>query len=236
MRAPSGFSQTWMDVKIGDQMVTPRFGKPVEVQALWYNALRFMERLAKAQKDESRRQEYATLAGRARRTFNHRFWNPTTGCLYDVIGSSTADESIRPNQILAVSLPISVLSRSRAARVLETIERLLLTPYGLRTLAPTDPRYCGRYEGDARSRDAAYHQGTVWPWLMGPFIMAYLRIHPMTEAHARIAEWLKPLRGHLSNAGLGQVSEVFDGDPPHRPGGCIAQAWSVAELLRVAVA
>jgi glycogen debranching enzyme len=128
-----------------------------------------------------------------------------------------------------------MLSRAKALSVLGVAERMLLTPYGLRTLAPTDSRCCGRYEGDPRSRDAAYHQGTVWPWLMGPFVTAYLRCNRTARARARVDEWLKPLRGHLAEAGLGQVSEVFDGTPPHRPGGCVAQAWSVAELLRISV-
>ena len=233
---PADRPLTWMDVKIGDRMVTPRFGKPAEVQALWYNALRLMEGLATRHGDEPRRVEYATLAGRGRRAFNRLFWNTAAGCLYDVVDSSTRDDSIRPNQILAVSLPFSMLSRVKATSVVNKVERLLLTPYGLRTLAPTDRQYCGRYEGDQQRRDAAYHQGTVWPWLMGPFVTAYLRIHRTRDAHAKVAEWLKPLRRHLSEAGLGQVSEVFDGDPPHRAGGCIAQAWSVAEFLRVAVA
>jgi glycogen debranching enzyme len=131
-----------------------------------------------------------------------------------------------------VSLPFTMLRRSEAIAVLDVVERLLLTPYGLRTLAASDPRYCGRYDGDAQQRDAAYHQGTVWPWLIGPFVTAYCRTHRGPTIRANVEGWLKPLRDHLSEAGLGQISEVFDGDPPHRPGGCIAQAWSVAELLR----
>jgi glycogen debranching enzyme len=131
-----------------------------------------------------------------------------------------------------VSLPFTMLSRAEAVAVLDVVERLLLTPYGLRTLAASDPGYCGRYDGDAQQRDAAYHQGTVWPWPIGPFVTAYHRMHPGPKARATARRWLKPLRRHVSEAGLGQISEVFDGDPPHRPGGCIAQAWSVAELLR----
>ncbi len=230
---PADRPLTWMDVKIGDWIVTPRFGKPVEVQALWHNALRFMEALAKRFGDEPRRVQHATMAGRARRSFNRLFWNPAGRCLYDVVDAASRDDSIRPNQVLALSLPFSMVPRAKATSILDTVERLLLTPYGLRTLAPADPRYRGRYDGGPRSRDAAYHQGTAWPWLMGPFISAYLRVHRTTRARAKVAEWLKPLRNHLSEAGLGQVSEVFDGDAPHRPGGCIAQAWSVAELLRV---
>lgn len=230
---PAERALTWMDVKIGERMVTPRFGKPVEVQALWYNALRLMEALAKGYGDGPRRQEWAALAGRARRSFNHLFWNGAAGCLYDVVDGATCDDSIRPNQVLALSLPFSMVPRAKAPSILGVAERLLLTPYGLRTLAPTDTRYRGRYGGDWRSRDAAYHQGTVWPWLLGPFCTAYLRVNRTKLARSKVARWLQPLRDHLSEAGLGQVSEVFDGDPPYRPGGCIAQAWSVAELLRV---
>ena len=230
---PAAWPLTWMDVKIGDWMVTPRFGKPVEVQALWYNALRVMEDLAKGSGDEPRRMEYTALAGRVRHSFNQSFWDAAAGCLFDVVDGTTRDDSIRPNQVLALSLPFGMLSHTRAASILGVVERLLLTPYGLRTLAPTDARYCGRYGGDARSRDAAYHQGTVWPWLIGPFVAAYLRVNRSADARVKLAEWVGPFRDHLSEAGIGQVSEVFDGDSPHRPGGCIAQAWSVAELLRV---
>jgi glycogen debranching enzyme len=185
-----------------------------------------MEALAKRYGDADRRREWAWLASRAKRSFRAQFWNPDAGCLYDVVREEERDGSVRPNQVLAVSLPSTMLSRAHAAAVVDVIERVLLTPYGLRTLAPTDPHYRGRYDGDASHRDAAYHQGTVWPWLIGPFVTAYCRTHPGPEG------WLKPLRDHLWEAGLGQISEVFDGDPPHRPGGCIAQAWSVAALLR----
>jgi predicted glycogen debranching enzyme len=229
---PADRPLTWMDVRIGDRMITPRFGKPVEVQALWYNALRFMEALAKRYGDADRRREYATLASRAKRSFTSQFWNADAGCLYDVVREESRDGSVRPNQVLAVSVPYTMLPRAEAIAVLDVVERLLLTPYGLRTLAASDPRYCGRYDGDAQQRDAAYHQGTVWPWLIGPFVTAYCRTHRGPSARAKVEGWLKPLVNHLSEAGLGQVSEVFDGDPPHRPGGCIAQAWSVAELLR----
>ena len=152
-----------------------------------------------------------------------------------VINGQERDASIRPNQIFAASLPHSMLSRERARRVVEVVERDLLTPYGLRSLAPGDPQYCGRCEGGQRQRDRAYHQGTVWPWLLGPFITAYVKVHDGSQkARTQAAQWLAPFRKHLMEAGLGQVSEIFDGDPPHHPRGCIAQAWSVAELLRVA--
>jgi len=164
------------------------------------------------------------------------FWNEEAGCLFDVVDGDARDGSIRPNQILTVSLRHSMVSIERSKRVVEVVERELMTPYGLRSLASNDPRYRGRYQGDQWSRDGAYHQGTVWAWLMGPFITAYIKVNGRTrESREKAAQWLASLREHMSEAGLGQISEIFDGDPPHRPRGCIAQAWSVAELLRVAV-
>lgn len=224
---------TWMDVKIGDRVITPRRGKAVEIQALWYNALCVMERLAHQFSDEGGETRYAEMAARAERSFNRLFWNEAAGCLYDVVDGDMRDGSIRPNQIVAVSLPNTMLSREQARRVVDVVERELLTPYGLRSLAPTDPRYRGRYEGDQQSRDEAYHEGTVWPWLMGPFITAYMKVNGDNHtARQRAAAWLEGFRGYVRDIGLGQVPEIFDGDAPHRPRGCIAQAWSVAELLR----
>jgi predicted glycogen debranching enzyme len=231
-----GAQLTWMDAKVGDWVVTPRQGKPVEIQSLWYNALKIMEELAAEFRDEENESLYASMAGRARASFNESFWNEEAGVLFDVIDGETRDASLRPNQIFAVSLPFSMLSRERARSVVEVVERHLLTPYGLRSLAPHDSRYHGRYEGDALSRDGAYHQGTVWAWLMGPFITAYLKVHDREPQECeRARTWLTNFRAHLSEAGLAQVSEIFDGDSPHTPRGCIAQAWSVAELLRAAV-
>jgi glycogen debranching enzyme len=214
--------------------VTPRQGKPVEIQALWHNALRVMARLASLFGDAEACARYTAWADRARERFLQLFWNGTAGCLYDVIGDSgVPDASIRPNQIFAVSLPYPLLSSEQALHVVDVVEWELLTPYGLRTLSPRDPNYRGRYQGDARSRDGAYHQGTVWPWLLGPFLTSYVKVHDGTsEARRRADRFLDPLRAHLLEAGLGQISEVFDGDAPHRPGGCFAQAWSVAEVLR----
>jgi predicted glycogen debranching enzyme len=228
-----GVQLTWMDAKLGDWVVTPRQGKPVEIQALWYNALRVMEHLGTAfDKDEESR-HYGSLAERARASFEQTFWNEADGCLHDVVTGSGPDRSLRPNQIFAVSLPHALLTGSKALRVVDVVEWELLTPYGLRTLSPHDPNYRGQYGGDPRSRDSAYHQGTVWPWLLGPFLSAYVKVHGASEpVRHRANEFLNPLRAHLWQAGLGQISEVFDGDPPHRPGGCIAQAWSVAEVLR----
>jgi predicted glycogen debranching enzyme len=231
-----GVQLTWMDVKIGDWVVTPRMGKPVEIQALWYNALRVMEHLATTFGERDRAAHYSEMAKRTHDRFARVFWNETDGCLYDVVSDSGADRSIRPNQIFAISLPYSLLVGEKALRVLEVVERELLTAYGLRTLSPRDPNYKGRYRGDPRSRDSAYHQGTVWPWLLGSFLTAYVRVYGSSiEARNRVSQLLQPLRSHLFQAGLGQISEVFDADPPHLPGGCIAQAWSVAEVLRAYV-
>ena len=231
-----GSQLTWMDAKIGDWVVTPRHGKPVEIQALWYNALRVIEHLAWEFGDEAAGKRYSAMASAAERSFEPLFWNESAGCLYDVVNSGTRDASIRPNQIFAVSLPHSMLCPERARQVVNVVERELLTPYGLRSLAPRDPQYRGRYQGDPWSRDSAYHQGTVWPWLMGPFLTAYLKVHGRTpQARQEAQRLLSPLREHLLGEGLGQLPEVFDGDAPHRPGGCLAQAWSVAELLRALV-
>jgi predicted glycogen debranching enzyme len=231
-----GVQLTWMDAKVGDWVVTPRHGKPVEIQALWYNGLRIMEHLAHEFDDEEAEERYAEMAARAHQSFNRLFWNEGAGCLYDVVDGDARDASIRPNQIFAVSLPHTMLSREKAKRVVDVVERELLTSVGLRSLAPGDPQYRSRYEGDPRSRDSAYHQGTVWAWLMGPFIAAYIKANRGTKkSRQQAAQWLADLRAHLNEAGLGQVSEIFDGDAPHRPRGCIAQAWSVAELLRALV-
>ncbi len=231
-----GVQLTWMDAKVGDWVVTPRIGKPVEIQALWYNALMVMKELAAGFDDRAGERRYGRMAGQAKKSFNRLFWNEATDCLYDVIDGQTFDQSIRPNQVLAISLTHSMLSRERAKRIMAVVQRDLLTPYGLRTLAPGDRHYHGRYAGSPLERDGAYHQGTVWPWLIGPFITAYLKTSGRNKRSLRQAEqWLKTFESHLTEAGLGQISEVFDGDPPHLAGGCIAQAWSVAELLRVAI-
>jgi predicted glycogen debranching enzyme len=226
---------TWMDAKVDDWVVTPRTGKAVEIQALWYNALRVMEDLAEKFGDKANQKQYKTMAASARKSFNEKFWNGQTDCLYDVVNGDERDSSIRPNQVFAVSLSNSMLSKARAKSILRVVERELLTPRGLRTLSPKDPRYLGRYEGDPRSRDGSYHQGTVWPWLMGAYISAYVKTFGENAGRTFASEWLKNFEAHLTEACLGQVSEIFDGDPPHTPRGCVAQAWSVAELLRTAV-
>jgi predicted glycogen debranching enzyme len=232
-----GVQLTWMDARIGTCVVTPRQGKPVEVQALWYNALLVMESLADRCGDAGGSATYAAAAAHARASFNDIFWNESTGCLYDVVDRDRRDGSVRPNQILAVSLPHSMLDLPRAEAVVAVVERDLLTPRGLRTLASSDPRYQGRSVGDPVSRDRAYHQGTVWPWLLGPFVTAWMKVHkPSRDRRATVRSWLAAFEAHLGEAGLGQISEIFDGDAPHESRGCVAQAWSVAELLRVAVA
>ena len=228
-----GVQLTWMDAKVGDWVVTPRHGKAVEIQALWYNALRVMEHLATKFNEPGN--EYGAMADKARASFNEVFWNEQAGCLYDVVNGEARDASIRPNQVIAINLAHTMLSRDRAASMLKVIEHDLLTPLGLRTLSPTDPNYIGRYEGDPKSRDGAYHQGTVWPWLMGPYITAYSKTFGRKAGRKFATTWLKNFELHLHEAGLGQVSEIFDGDAPHMPRGCVAQAWSVAELLRAII-
>jgi predicted glycogen debranching enzyme len=227
---------TWMDARVSGRAVTPRCGKAVEIQALWYNALRVLADLARRLGHDSDGAHYDELAQGARASFAPLFWNESGGCLYDVVNGEERDAAIRPNQILATSLRHTMLSREMAARVVETVRRHLLTPYGLRTLSPSDPRYRGRYEGDPASRDGAYHQGTVWPWLMGPFLTAYIELNGgSAPSREGAGKWLAELAVYIEDRGVGQLPEVFDGEPPHRAGGCIAQAWTVAELLRVCV-
>ncbi len=227
---------TWMDAKWDETVFTPRYGKTVEVNALWHNALCRMQGFCERQKlGDARR--YARMAEQVGRSFRWLFWNAERNYLNDVIlPDGTVDAKLRPNQIFAVSVPFGPpLTRSQQQAVVEVVARELLTPYGLRTLNRQDPAYRGRYEGSPRSRDGAYHQGTVWPYLMGPFLEAYLRIHDYSrESKQTVAEWIRPLLRHLVEDGcLGSISEIFDGDPPHRPAGCPAQAWSVAEIIRV---
>jgi len=219
----NGVQLTWMDAKVDDVCITPRDGKPVEVNALWYNALR----IAAALSDDA---DLSRRADAVRDVFRERFWNERAGCCFDVLDPE--DGSIRPNQLLAISLPFPLLQGPRAEAVLRVCEEKLLTPVGLRTLAPDDPRYRGRIEGNQRERDSAYHQGTVWPWLLGPFITALVRVRG-EAGRAEGRRLVGNMEAHLREAGVGTISEAFDGDPPHAPRGCIAQAWSVAELLRV---
>lgn len=226
-----GQQLTWMDARTDGFVVTPRIGKPVEVQALWLGALAVAA---------DRAPSWKPLLERGRASFAKRFWNEDAGCLFDVVDvdhqPGVVDASIRPNQIFAVGgLPFALLEGDRARAVVDRVEKELWTPFGLRTLSPADAAYCGKYEGDAHSRDGAYHQGTVWPWLLGAFTEAWLRVRGGGAEAKREAEerFVAPLRLHLEDAGLGHVSEIFDGDPPHTPRGCPFQAWSVGELLRM---
>ena len=226
-----GVQLTWMDAKIGDFVITPRTGKAVEIQALWYNALRIMAGFAEAFGDDVDRNRYVAMAELAKLSFNALFWNEDEQCLFDVVENGNRDGSVRPNQIFAASLPFSMLDAERAKMVVDKIEAELLTPVGLRSLSSKDPKYISIYAGSPFERDSAYHQGTVWAWLIGPFIDAYRKAYPDREA--RVAEMLSGFESHLAEAGLGQISEIFDADAPHFPRGCPAQAWSVAEVLRV---
>ena len=230
-----GYQLTWMDAKAGDWVVTPRRGKAVEINALWYNALRLMERWLSENQDAVRAGEMRERADRARDSFNRRFWCEEAGHLYDIVdGEEGDDRALRPNQLLSISLPNPVLSQPRWKQVLEVCRRELLTPVGLRSLAPGHPDYKPNYHGDLLTRDAAYHQGTVWSWLIGPFVDASLRVYPDDRDSAR--HLLDGLVAHLGDAGIGTVSEVFDAQPPFTARGCMAQAWGVAELLRCLVA
>jgi len=227
----AGYALTWMDAKCGDWVVTPRRGKAVEINALWYNALRLLEEWTREEGDAGAARELAGHAERARASFNRRFWYQAGGHLYDVVdGESGDDPALRPNQLFAVSLPNPVLDPSRWRAVVDVTERELLTPVGLRSLARGHPDYKPNYHGDLRTRDAAYHQGTVWSWLIGPFVDAWIRVHP--EDRAGALRFLEGLIAHLGDACLGSISEVFDAEPPYHPRGCVAQAWGVAELLR----
>ena len=226
-----GFQLTWMDAKLGDWVVTPRRGKAVEINALWYNAVRLLERWTAQEQGAAAAVQYAECAERIHRSFNERFWNADSGCLFDVVdGEKGDDPACRPNQIFAVSLPNPVLDERRWKAVVSSVQERLLTPVGLRSLAPGDPDYKPTYHGDLRTRDAAYHQGTVWAWLIGPFIDAWMKVHPERQAESR--SFLDGLVRHLDDACIGSVSEVFDAEPPYRPHGCCSQAWSVAEFLR----
>src|ERR1700722_11653978 len=223
-----GVQLTWMDAKVGDWVVTPRIGKPVEINALWFNALEIMAGFAPAVKQSA--EPFAKLAARAKQSFT-KFWNSSAGCCYDVIDVPGIgnDAALRPNQIFAVSLPQSPLPAEQQKAVVDICARRLVTSYGLRSLAQSEPGYQGHYGGNNRERDGAYHQGTVWGWLLGPFVLAHLRVY---ADRAAAMSFLEPLGKQIHSHGLGSLSEIFDGDAPFTPRGCIAQAWTVAEVLR----
>ena len=227
-----GYALTWMDARVQDWVVTPRRGKPIEINALWYNALRLIadwsERAARSG------QHFSQMATQARESARARFWYARGGYCYDVVDGPVGDDpSLRPNQVIAMSLAYPLIEGDQARSALDAVSATLLTPYGLRTLSPKDERYQPAYRGDQRARDAAYHQGLVWPWLLGPYLDAHLRIHGDRAAAGRV---LEPFTAHLAEAGLGTISEIFEPEEPFRPVGCIAQAWSVAEILRHALA
>jgi predicted glycogen debranching enzyme len=223
-----GVQLTWMDAKVGDWVVTPRIGKPVEINALWFNALETMAGLASAAKQSA--EPFVQLAARAKQSFA-KFWNSSAGYCYDVIDAPGIgnDATLRPNQIFAVSLPQSPLSAEQQKAVVDICARRLLTSHGLRSLAQSESGYQGHYGGGVRERDGAYHQGTVWGWLLGPFVLAYLRVY---ADRAAAMSFLEPLGKQIHSHGLGTLSEIFDSDAPFTPRGCIAQAWTVAEVLR----
>jgi predicted glycogen debranching enzyme len=227
-----GYQLTWMDAKVDGWVVTPRRGKAVEINALYYNALRILEQLLLQEGDEANAHRMDELATRCRASFNARFWNDARQCLYDVVDAEKGgnDPLLRPNQIFAISLDFPVLDEARWRPVVDVVQRTLVTPVGLRSLAPGEPDYKPKYDGDLRARDAAYHQGTVWSWLIGPFVDAWLKVHPKDVDGAR--RFLEGVKPHLANACIGTVSEVFDAEPPFTPRGCAAQAWGVAEYLR----
>lgn len=229
-----GYQLTWMDAKVDGWVVTPRRGKAVELNALWYNALRLLEGWLYEEGDATRAHEVARHAERVRDSFNARFWNAQTGALFDVVdGENGDDAAVRPNMLFAISLRHAVLDRSRWSSVLEVARARLLTPVGLRSLSPEHPDYKARYDGDLRARDAAYHQGTVWGWLAGPFADAWLKVHP--EDADAVRHLVDGFAAHLGEACIGSISEIFDAEEPYTPRGCVAQAWSVAEVLRVLV-
>jgi predicted glycogen debranching enzyme len=222
---------TWMDAKVGDWVVTPRRGKAVEINALWYNALRLLQCWCRETNQAEAASALAERADRTQESFNQRFWYGEGNYLYDIVdGEKGNDPALRPNQVFAISLDHPVLEPLRWQPVLDKVSEHLLTPVGLRSLSPDHPDYKPKYDGDLRARDAAYHQGTVWPWLIGPFVDAWLRVHPNDHKTAR--GFLAAFESHLNSACIGSLSEVFDAESPFIPRGCIAQAWSVAEVLR----
>jgi predicted glycogen debranching enzyme len=226
-----GVQLTWMDAKIGDWVVTPRIGKAVEINALWYNALLILSDLTLQNKEHEESWKLKEKAGKVKAAFIEKFFCPQRGYLIDCINGLETDASFRPNQLFAISLPYPLLDKEISSSILKMIEEKLLTPFGLRTLSPDDPKYISKYHGNQLSRDAAYHQGTVWSWLLGPYITAKVKLEG-EEGKKSMLELLKNFESHFTEACIGNVSEIFDGEAPFLPKGCIAQAWGAAEVLR----
>jgi predicted glycogen debranching enzyme len=227
---------TWMDAVVEGDMITPRSGKAVEIQALWYNTLRIMELLAKKFGADQLAENYIKMANKAAQSFNEKFWNPKFNCLFDVLEPTGGlDASMRPNQVFAVSLDFTMLSQEKNRKIVNVLNQELVTPYGLRTLSFDDPKFVGKCVGDRRSRDTAYHNGTIWPWLLGPYITAYLKVNeytPQAKKYALENLVVPLLSASIHKGGLGTVNEIYDCDPPNDPHGCISQAWSIGEPLR----
>ncbi|MFQ3575471.1 MAG: amylo-alpha-1,6-glucosidase [Cytophagales bacterium] len=229
-----GVQLTWMDAKVGDWVVTPRLGKPVEIKALWYNALRILQFFTGLAKDIKNETQFKKEADKIHNVFEKTFFNKESKCLYDCVGDYVNDGSVRPNQIFAISLPFDLLEEATAKKVLKAVENKLLTPYGLRSLEQQDPHYKGYYFGNQWSRDGSYHQGIVWGWLIGPYYTAKVKLEGDAGV-SKVEKHLKKLCQHLKQAGIGSISEIFDAEEPFKPNGCIAQAWSVGEVLRAYV-
>lgn len=226
-----GVQLTWMDAKIGNWVVTPREGKAVEINALWYNALMILGELADLKGELKASRQFYERAGHIKNAFLDTFVIKDQGYLYDYINQYEHNSSVRPNMLFAISLPYPLLDNELSVSILKITEEKLLTPVGLRSLSPDDPQYKGNYSGDRLARDGAYHQGTVWGWLIGPYITAKVRLEG-DKGRRDVEQWIQNFQYHLSEAAIGSISEIFDGNEPYAPKGCVAQAWSVAELLR----
>jgi predicted glycogen debranching enzyme len=227
-----GVQLTWMDAKVGDWVVTPRRGKAVEINALWYNALCIMAALLKETGDVTESDNFSERAARAKLSFNALFWNESKGYLFDFVDGNTKNDDLRPNQVFALSLPFELVAEDKAKKILKHVKQQLLTPRGLRSLSPQHPDYKPYYHGDRWHRDAAYHQGTVWSFLLGPYVDAIIKLNDK-KGKAEATELINTFFTHLDEACVGSVSEIFDAESPHYPKGCVAQAWGVGEVLRV---
>jgi len=228
-----GQQLTWMDARIGTWVVTPRMGKPVEIQALWYNVLKIFAELLRLNKQKKDSETIEISAAKAKESFDKLFWNSEGNYLYDLIDENGKSNSeLRPNQLFAISLPFSLIGGEKADAVLKIVEEKLYTPVGLRSLPANDIHYVDHYGGDQWHRDSSYHEGTVWSWLLGAYVDAIVKLR-IASYELRARKVIDDFKYHLNEACMGQVSEIFDADPPHHPRGCVAQAWGVAEVLRV---